>query len=434
MKACGTTLFLATVLTILCLFGAPEGMAAPVTTNSITLSDQNIFADYRGVNDVGLRTGPFLQYGGQIAGGSAGYSAGGVFTSLTSSGNNFATPLSPCVPESASPDFCAKSAPLSATNLNGTWAFKLTNGSNTASFALPSVTSIPSTAVPSPADVTITNSSNGINPTIQWALPAGFSPNDLRVDIYDRSTPAAPNGINDIIHSVSLSPSDVSYTIPTLLSSGQSLIAGDKYTLDFQLVLTRDGGPNTSNSLSDILARSDTYFDFTPQAATLSLPINILLPTIDLAAGTYDFNATSVSPDSTTYIDPTVATGYKYDVGAGNPNFATVLLPNVGDGRYSLTYGSTTVSLNAGVKYFFPAGGVSEFTVTGIEASAGLDPSNTSAFVTGLTFVSTGQFTGTMTPIVEQVPAAVPEPSTVSLLLFGLAAVWRKRYVNQSQK
>lgn len=47
-------------------------------------------------------------------------------------------------------------------------------------------------------------------------------------------------------------------------------------------------------------------------------------------------------------------------------------------------------------------GGVDRFRVLGIESSAGLDPNNVTAFVTGLAFVTDGQFTGTMTPIIAQ--------------------------------
>jgi hypothetical protein len=62
-----------------------------------------------------------------------------------------------------------------------------------------------------------------------------------------------------------------------------------------------------------------------------------------------------------------------------------------------------------------------------------LDPNNVTAFITGLTFISDGDFTGTMTPLITEVSdlAAIPEPTT--LLLFGttLAGVglaqWRRR-------
>jgi hypothetical protein len=138
------------------------------------------------------------------------------------------------------------------------------------------------------------------------------------------------------------------------------------------------------------------------------------------ATGVYQFNVGNVGPDFVTFIDPTVAIGYIYDTGAGDPNFASVILPNVGGGVFDLSYLSTMVVLHAGVQYFFPAGGVSEFTVTGIDPSAALDPADTSAFVTGLTFVGNGSFTGTMTPITEIVAAAVPEPASLALLASGL--------------
>jgi hypothetical protein len=68
---------------------------------------------------------------------------------------------------------------------------------------------------------------------------------------------------------------------------------------------------------------------------------------------------------------------------------------------------------------------VSCFKVLGIEESAGLDPNDPTAFITGLTFTGDGQFTGTMEPVVT------PEPTT--LLLFGTTAAglglarWRQR-------
>jgi hypothetical protein len=45
--------------------------------------------------------------------------------------------------------------------------------------------------------------------------------------------------------------------------------------------------------------------------------------------------------------------------------------------------------------------GVSSFTVTGIDPTDNLDPGSGTEFITGVTFVGSGQFTGTMTPIAE---------------------------------
>jgi hypothetical protein len=233
--------------------------------------------------------------------------------------------------------------------------------------------------------------------------------------------------VDNIIHTAILSPGQNSYTFPSTLSTGQTLIAGDKYSINFQLIDTRDGGSDPSNSNADILARSNSWFDFTPQLGSTT-PSNIQLPMVNGQTGVYQFEVGTVGPSSVTFIDPEVAIGYIYQTGATDPNFASVLLPDVGGGVFDLSYLSTNVMLDAGVQYFFPTGGVSEFEVTGIDPSADLDPANTSAFVTGLTFETPGSFTGTMTPITEDVTAA-PEPGSLSLLVSGLvgAVMVRRR-------
>jgi hypothetical protein len=49
-----------------------------------------------------------------------------------------------------------------------------------------------------------------------------------------------------------------------------------------------------------------------------------------------------------------------------------------------------------------------------------VNPFDPNAFVTGLTFVADGQFTGTMDPIYT---AAVPDPSTWAMMFLGFAGV-----------
>lgn len=220
-------------------------LASATTINGITVTGQNILRDNRGINDVGVSPGDVLQFGADITGGSAGYSGAGIFTATGSSVPTLTQSLSPCGPNSANLNFCARSSPFTAAKLNGSWSFEVQNptATATATFALPSVTVIPAASVPFPASVTITNSANGVNPTISWTLPNGFTPDAFRVQIYDRSAPPLANGNDNTIHSVALSPTATSYTLPTILSTGQSLTAGDKYSISFQVIITRDGGP-----------------------------------------------------------------------------------------------------------------------------------------------------------------------------------------------
>ena len=131
-----------------------------------------------------------------------------------------------------------------------------------------------------------------------------------------------------------------------------------------------------------------------------------------------------------TYIDPLVATGYVYKIGAGDPNFASVTaVTKIGNGSYQLLVWDGTQfvlrdgALMAGemfdfLKDGFDANGVSEFEIIGIDPAGGLSPTNITAFVTGLTFTAEGSFTGTMQPLVTNT-AAVRVPSQVRVAGLG---------------
>jgi hypothetical protein len=243
------------------------------------------------------------------------------------------------------------------------------------------------------------------------------------VQVFDRSAPSLPNGTKDIIYSTAVAASANAVSIPEGIVK-----VGKNYSLNVQLIDTR-GDPalfEASNNNAYILRRSNSYFDFSPIPG--GGPPNAFLPTV--VNGVYNFKFTIPDPNAVTFIDPVVAIGYDYAIGAGNPNFASVLLPDVGDGQFLLEYlsGGNLLdrALAAGAQFFFPQGGVSAFRVLGIETSAGLDPNNVTAFITGLTFVAAGEFTGTMTPITAFV--SVPEPGTLSLLIFGaMGLAFRQR-------
>ena len=203
----------------------------------------------------------------------------------------------------------------------------------------------------------------------------------------------------------------------------------NNYSINFQVIETRNHDSFASNNNALILRRSNSFFAFTPNNA--SGPPNVHLPQVapdtnpnDNRGPVYIFSVVAVGPNSVTFIDPFVAIGYDYAIGQGDPNFASVLLPNVGDDVYDVIFGDIHNTVLADQQFFFPQGGVSAFSVRGIEVSAALDPGIVLAFITGLTFVSEGSFTGTMTPIVQFVPeATVPVPATILLLGAGFDAL-----------
>jgi hypothetical protein len=137
------------------------------------------------------------------------------------------------------------------------------------------------------------------------------------------------------------------------------------------------------------------------------------------SSGVFHFNI-GVTAGTTTYIDPAIATGYIYQIGAEGPDFASVTLPILPDqtNPYEIEWdnGLHKASLLGGKTFDFTGAGVAEFDVTGIDAANGLNPNDPTAFVTALTFEATGNFTGTMTAI-------IPEPSTWTMMLVGFAGL-----------
>jgi hypothetical protein len=222
----------------------------------------------------------------------------------------------------------------------------------------------------------------GLTPTIRWDLPGDstepFTNNS--VDIFD-------DILNQMIHrSGALDISTRSYTVPDNV-----LEWNGRYVFRVKLGYRLDG---------NYINQSSTFVNFGPIPG--GGPAEVYLPVVD--GGVFKFDC-DVSEGESVFIDPILAVGYEYEIGPGNPNFASVTLPEAGDNSYSLSYmiGDTIVeeSVNAGDQYLFPEGGIDRFTVIDIEPSAELDPNNVTAFITELTFTDDGEFTGTMTPLTE---------------------------------
>lgn len=401
---------------------ASAGLAHGTPITSIT--HLNNFRDTRSANDVGAGgAGDFNQFGADVI-----PRPGTTMTAV----QGITVGPTVCAGLAVDANFCARLTPFSPSRL-GAWSLTFQNGADVATAATPTMTGLPAEQVPFPTSVRISNS--GTTPTLSWVVPAGFTPDAVRINVFDKGV-TLTNGSKDVIFSTALAPTQTSFQIPAAnpLNPQQSLLRPDgQYVLNVQLIETRAHLPLTGNFNDNILRRSNSFFDFSP--LTGAQPAAFLPTRGPGVEAPYQFHVSGVRAGEKIFIDPFVAVGYKYAIGAGDPNFASVSLPAVGDNQYTLSFMSgqnlIQMLLGANTQFFFPVGGVGAFEIGGIEVSAGLDPNNVTAFITGLTFVADGQFTGTMTPVVTEV-ASTPEPATIlllgaSLVGSGLAAYQRRR-------
>ncbi|MBI3349345.1 MAG: PEP-CTERM sorting domain-containing protein [Burkholderiales bacterium] len=327
--------------------------------------------------------------------------------------------------------------------LTGSWRIYLSSSESfnpNAVYQTPELGSV--AAMPFVSSMTVSGS--GLTPSVSWTLPASApsSIDQMRVRVFDNSHPVTVESrygatssflqADQLFQSAPLA--STSYTLPAGLLS-----YGTHYSISIDLNHVRADGSHAS--------RSASYFDFTPiNPATLPAGVgNIALPTLApvptteglLAGPVYGFSVADVGPDHVTFIDPVVATGFGYATGATDPNFKAVqVASNVGDGLYEVwtwdghAWQKSAAALAAGASFDFTAhgfaAGVDRFQIRGIEASAGVNAFDVTGFVTGLSFVAAGNFTGTMQALTVD---AVPEPATWALWLVGTAALltWRRR-------
>lgn len=196
----------------------------------------------------------------------------------------------------------------------------------------------------------------------------------------------------------------------------------------FQILLA-DAGDNDVDSTMYLSSLGELgASEFTPILPDPNNPTN--------TNGDFVFDLPEVQAFETIWIDPDVATGYIYST---DGEFASVTAPslavvNDADG-YLLEFMSGGMlqqfALLAGETFdFMTFDPLSTFTITGINLGLGLDPANPAAFVTGISFTQTGQFSVTQSPIVTFVddPTNVPEPSSLLLFSLGLGGfLYRRR-------
>lgn len=332
-------------------------------------------------------------------------------------------------------------------SLTGNWWLLLStnsNFSNSTVIATPALGNVG--AMPFVSSMTLSGA--GLTPTISWTLPASTPDgiHQMRIRVQDVTHPVTVESRAGA--STGFKQSDLIWQSPVLSSTiftlpDGVLQYGTSYAISIDLAHTRSSGTFAGS----VDARSSSYFDFTPiNPATLPAGVsNIALPTLTpvpttsglLAGPLYSFSVGNVGPNQVTFIDPVVATGFSYATGAGDPNFKTVQVPSdVGDGLYEVwtwngsAWQQAAGALAAGASFDFTAhgfaAGVDRFQIRGIEAEAGVNAFDVTGFVTGLTFVADGSFTGTMQAITAE---AVPEPATWALWLAGAGALltWRRR-------
>ena len=215
----------------------------------------------------------------------------------------------------------------------------------------------------------------------------------------------APNGIPLLQFDIPVEPGSTGNTFTMLLAD-----ASDD-ALDTTVYLSSFGNFDVENGESE----------FTP-----------LMPDEDVEVGEeseFVFTLPEVEAGETIWFDPDVSTGYTYTAGNGG-QFASVTAPtllsvNDADG-YLITFTDSlgveeTKALMAGQTLDFPFP-VTTFTLTGINEDLMLDPTDPTAFVTGVSFEDTGSYTVSQAAIIAST-TSVPAPSSIAIFLLSLVGI-----------
>ena len=213
--------------------------------------------------------------------------------------------------------------------------------------------------------------------------------------------------------------------LTTLLTASKGdLIVGNTYNVQFMVT---DVGDEAFDSGVFIGANSVSFDGGSPETPLMpETPTNPTDPWVFPEFEVFDTNFQW-------WLDPDVAVGYIYNV-TGGPKFATYQAPTLPfDNNYELFGSSDSCStftnslglITGGTQFSFGTA-VDCFAIKEIDVANMLDPTDTMAFVAGVTFDSMGMVSVTQTPITQFVdPASVPGP--MPLFGVGAALAWSRR-------
>lgn len=385
---------------LLALGTANVASAAPVTN----LGYYN-FLDTWGLNPLGVDPGQYGNIGGHFS------PANG--TSVTAQQGAFDVPLfsraSPALPYEFGRMEKLSTLQNLGIPLNGTWNLTARNGADTVS--------VETKRAYLTAPPMITNvQTNGLSttPTLSWTRAAFVAPAEYNqgtaLTVWDLSLQPG----HQIVHRALLGVNANSYTLPA-----GKMGVGKNYVISVETTIRNKSDVSTNMPFGSLAAATRNFFNFQPQANAVQFSAPVNLP-VEGNPGRFTFDM-DVEEGVPYLIDPIIAVGYDFAIGAGNPLFASILFPDLGNFLYEiyLWNGSDWIFddfVAALTRFDFDGGGVDRFRVLGIDPSLGLDPNDPTAFVTEVTFAGTGRFTGSMTAITAQ----VPEPSSVLLVGLGM--------------
>lgn len=214
------------------------------------------------------------------------------------------------------------------------------------------------------------------------------------------------------------------------VNSSYTVTQSDTYELVFGVSNALDQAFDSGLAFSGLLLNGSVIGD----GSSADDP---LLPSEIGPNGEFVFTFTP-TPSAPVFIDPIVAVGYDYKIESGDNSILSAVFPILGgdtDGYQLFSLDGILLGEVLGDEVFNFASPVKGFSLKDIDAL--LDPTDPTAFVTGLTFANSSEVTVSQKPLTAEVGSGgggdgdVPEPASLLLVAGGLAALRANRRQRQ---